>query len=221
MSAKSKFRPIFWRLLLLLLPLLVTSNVAQARDWVDVASTPFADPLLVTPPQLNTGKVLPGDAEAYVCANPNHDNSKLLSLSDAVDLALCNNPQVQSAWATIKVQAAQVGEARAAYLPTLNAGLSRLNQTTTSRQSQFEVNSEQTSDSRYATLTWRLLDFGGRDANRRSANMLLEAALASHDAALQKTLSAVIDAYFDAKRYPLRRSPNARLHPKPIHQWST
>ncbi len=51
----------------------------------------------------------------------------------------------------------------------------------------------------YASLTWRLFDFGGRDANQRSAGDLLDAALADHDAALQKTLTNVISAYFDAQ----------------------
>jgi len=170
-----------------------------ARDWKDVVTAPFVDPLLVNPPQLDRGTVLPGDSQAYVCDGGYRDSTKPLTLSDAVDLALCHNPQVQSAWATIKVQAAQVGEARAAYLPTINVGMSRLHQKIRYPESQFQVNSDQTSDAKYATLTWRLLDFGGRGANHRSANALLEAALASHDAMLQKTLANVIGLYFDAQ----------------------
>jgi len=49
-----------------------------------------------------------------------------------------------------------------------------------------------------ATLSWRIFDFGGRAANRQSANSLLIAALALHDAELQKKLAEVIQAYFDA-----------------------
>lgn len=51
----------------------------------------------------------------------------------------------------------------------------------------------------YAALTWRLLDFGGREANLNAARSLLNAASATHDAMLQKTLTAVIQAYFDAQ----------------------
>jgi outer membrane protein len=178
---------------------LSAAGAAQARDWVDWVTTPFADPLLARPPQLDSGKFLPGDASPYACDNSSHDGSKPLTLSDAVDLALCHNPQVQSAWATIKVQVAQVGESRAAYLPTLNVGTSQLSQKTQYPESTFSVNSARKSDSQFATLTWRLLDFGGRGANRRSANALLEAALASHDAVLQKTLANVIGMYFDAQ----------------------
>jgi len=54
-------------------------------------------------------------------------------------------------------------------------------------QSHSSGNSDHTSDSRYLTLTWRLLDFGTRGANRRAADASLEAALASHDAVLQKS----------------------------------
>nr|WP_284502686.1 MULTISPECIES: TolC family protein [unclassified Caballeronia] len=176
-----------------------TTSVAQARDLVDVATTPFVDPLQANPSQLDAGKTLPGDASPYVCRSGSVNIPQPLTLSDALDLALCHNPQVQSAWATIKVQAAQVGVARAAYLPTLNAGVSKLNQKTVYPEAQFQVNSARNSTSQYATLTWRLLDFGGRGANRRSANALLDAALASHDAALQKNLADVIGAYFDAQ----------------------
>ena len=47
-------------------------------------------------------------------------------------------------------------------------------------------------------LTWRILDFGGRGANRRAANNLLAAALLNQDYVTQKALSDLIQAYFDA-----------------------
>lgn len=181
--------------LLMSMGLYVACTTVQAREWENIVTTPFVDPLLTRPPLLDTGKALPGDAQIHGCAGMVYETAKPLALSDAIDLALCHNPQVQSAWAGIKVQAAQVGEAQAAYLPTLNAGVSYLNQKTQYPESQLQV----TSQSQYYTLTWRLLDFGGRGANRRSANALLEAALASHDAALQKTMANVIGLYFDAQ----------------------
>ncbi len=184
----------------LALVLAATQAAAQAQDWVELATTPLVDPLLANPPQLETGKTLPGDAKPYRCEQGDAvDFSVPLTLAAALDVALCHNPQVQSAWATIKVQAAQVGEARAAYLPTLTLGASRLHQRTTYPESSFTVNTDRKSPARYATLTWRLLDMGGRDANRRSANALLGAALASHDASLQKTMAKAIGAYFDAQ----------------------
>ena len=46
---------------------MLTTNLAHARDWVDWVTTPFVDPLLVRPPVLDIGKVLPGDTQVHVC----------------------------------------------------------------------------------------------------------------------------------------------------------
>ena len=54
-----------------------------------------------------------------------------------------------------------------------------------------------------------MLDFGGRDANRRSANALLESALASHDAVLQKTMLSVVTAYFEVQTAQAVKSAKA------------
>ena len=172
---------------------------AQARDWTDIAATPFVDPLLARPPVLDVGKVLPGDSQVHPCASAQDiDLAHALSLANVVDIALCRNPQVQSAWASIKVQAAALGEAKAAYLPTFSAGVSRTRDRTRYPDSAFTETST-VANSMYNTLSWRILDFGGRAANRQSANALLDAALASHDATLQKILSTVVAAYFDAQ----------------------
>jgi outer membrane protein len=179
------------------------ATAAHARDWVDVLSNPLVDPLLSRPPQLDLGKVLPGDQMAVQCpdggANLRQLPDQPITLALTIDIALCNSPQSRSAWASIKVQAAQVGEARAAYLPTVNLGMSQLQDKTTYPETQFVVNTDRRSETQFATLTWRLLDFGGRDANRRSANALLESALASHDAVLQKAMLGVVAAYFDVQ----------------------
>lgn len=178
---------------------LALSQGASARDWVDVPGTPFTDPLRTRPPQLDSGALLPGDTQPPSCEGVGYDAARPLSLSEVIDLALCHNPQLQATWAGIKVQAAQLGEARAAYLPTLNIGVNRLNQKTRYPEAQSQANTERTSDAQFASLTWRLLDFGGRAANHRAADAQLAAALASHDAALQRTMANVIGLYFDAQ----------------------
>jgi len=155
------------------------------------------DPLQATPPVLHGGAVLPGDDLAVSCAEPQEIPAQL-SLEAAVDLAMCSNPQVRAAWAAIKVQAGAVGEARAAYLPTLTGSLSRLSDKTWFPDGTTAA-SHSTGNTVYAALTWRLLDFGGREASLSAAKNLLAAAMASHDATLQKTLTAVIQAYFDAQ----------------------
>jgi outer membrane protein len=120
-----------------------------------------------------------------------------LTLGEAVDLALCNNPQIQVAWANIKIQAAALGEARSAYLPTLSSSVSRINDEI--RYPGTDIAPATINrNTATAALNWRIFDFGGRAANRLAAEDLLAAALASHDATLQKTLASVIESYFDA-----------------------
>lgn len=46
-----------------------------------------------------------------------------MSLAEVADYALCNNPQTRLAWANAKGQAAQVGLAESAYLPSLSASV--------------------------------------------------------------------------------------------------
>jgi outer membrane protein len=154
------------------------------------------DPLFTLPPVLEYGAQLPDGATIMCPANV--DLSQAVGLSEVLDLALCNNPQIKQAWAVIKIQAGAVGEARSAYLPTANATYSPRQQTQINYpHSLYNANSISNGKMSYANLTWRLVDFGGRAANRESSNHLLEAALASHNAAIQKAMSATIQNYFD------------------------
>jgi len=157
---------------------------------------PFADPLGTSPEVLETGATLPGERTPIACPVPK-DFSQPLILDEAVDLALCNNPQVKSSWANIKIQAGVAGEARATYLPVLTGALGRTNDQIRYSNPLYP-SSNIDRNTAQGTLTWRLLDFGGRDANRQSAEHLLSAALASHNATLQKVLTEAIGAYCDA-----------------------
>ena len=175
--------------------------LAVAMFWASPALAfdpvyPFADPLLVAPEVLETGITLPGDGAPVPCP-VQKDFSVPLALGEAVDLALCNNPQIKASWANIKIQAGAVGEARAAYLPTLTGSLGRTNDQIRYSDSRFtSSNIDRTTGQ--VSMTWRLLDFGGRAANHEASENLLTAALASHNATLQKSLTEVIQAYCDA-----------------------
>lgn len=153
------------------------------------------DPLWTKPPILTLGPTLP-DGSMITCPTQ-MDINQPLGLGEVIDLALCNNPQIKQAWATIKIQASAIGEARSAYLPTASATYSPRQQTQVNYPQSFNANSITNGKMSYANLTWRLFDFGGRAANRASANLLLESALASHDASMQKLLATIIQAYFD------------------------
>ncbi|OPY12550.1 MAG: Outer membrane efflux protein BepC precursor [Syntrophus sp. PtaB.Bin001] len=156
----------------------------------------FDDPLFSKPDVIEKGVILPGDTAPIACL-VSKDFSSPLTLSEAVDIALCNNPQIRSSWANIRVRAAAVGEARAAYLPALNGALNRTKDRIDYSDSRYP-DSDIYRTTFQGGLSWRILDFGGRGANRRAANALLAAALASHNATLQKALSDVAQAYFDA-----------------------
>lgn len=165
---------------------------AQPIDELQI----FDDPLHTTPARLDSGTTLPGDNVPVTCPM-RFDVHQALTLDEAVDLALCNNPRIQSAWAAIKLQTGTLGQARAAYLPTLQATVSRVYSQTSYPGNDLPAASN-SGTTIYGGLSWRLFDFGGRAANVGMAREYLAAALASHDATLQSTLNDVIGAYFDA-----------------------
>ena len=125
------------------------------------------------------------------------DGDTTLSLAAAVDIALCNNAAVRASWAVIREQAAAVGASKAAYYPTVSVSLSELSDQTAYPGSTVHTTSE-TEHTVYASLSWRIFDFGGRAANRRAAEATLEAAVASYDGVIQKTLGGVVNAYFQS-----------------------
>ncbi|WP_280529128.1 TolC family protein [Burkholderia perseverans] len=134
------------------------------------------------------------------------DESRPLELEDAILMAVCANPRARQAWADARAQAAALGQADAAYLPTLNAtaGVERDTLATTYGTSVFNaqpIEQTQNSSSRYAilNLSWVLFDFGKRGAARRQARALLSAENAAQDEVLQTV-------FFDATRafYALR-----------------
>ncbi|MDD5329951.1 MAG: TolC family protein [Sulfuricella sp.] len=125
-----------------------------------------------------------------------------LALVEAVERALCHDPQSRQAWANTKVQAAQVGVAKSAYLPTVAATLaiSRQNSRTTYREFPvLDSNVRPTIRSGGLKMSMVLTDFGLRGANLDQARALLDAANATHDATLQAVFVAAAQAYFDTQ----------------------
>jgi len=120
-----------------------------------------------------------------------------LTLPDVVDHALCNNPQTRESWANARYQAALAGQARSAYLPSLNLNASSSrshNQGGVSRALGGEANYNQTSAN--LSLSYLLFDFGGREAATEAARQVMLAANATQDATLQSVFLATVQAYF-------------------------
>jgi len=171
-----------------------TSSATGPMNTIEAA---WFDPLAARPLVLDHGRILPGDsAEASCSASTPADGP--LSLERAVDLALCNNPKIKDAWLGIKVQAAALGVAKASFLPTVSANLGR-EHSATGYPDVRVPSSAATGNTTYASLNWRLFDFGARAAERESANYMLVGAIQNHDAVLQKAMEDTIQAYFDAQ----------------------
>src|SRR5574343_1090256 len=114
-----------------------------------------------------------------------------LTAVDAVDLMLCNPPQTREVWASARAQAALVGVARAAWLPSLSG---------TAGRTRFEYqNNAYTRDNAAITLSWLLYDFGQRSANVENAQQLLAAAAATQDATVQSLFLAALQSYYNAQ----------------------
>jgi len=118
----------------------------------------------------------------------------LLTLDDAVELALAYNPRVASAWAAVRIQGAGLGVAESAFLPTLSAQIQIGHSDTGQKLPGGLSISEQAAAS--AALNYLLYDFGARQATRVAAQETLEAANFSLSTTLQDLFLDVARAYF-------------------------
>jgi len=166
------------------------SNLAFADDSIWYNSD---DPLktdAITPPAIPDGYL-----ESTACIASNYDN--VLSLADVAEAALCNNPQTREAYASARVQAAQVGIAKSAYLPSVNDSASgNLN---VAFPEQFSRNNPYSNLSNNIIATYLLYDFGNRDANLENARQLLQAASATQSSVVQNVLLSAIQAYYQVQ----------------------
>ncbi|WP_244486961.1 TolC family protein [Burkholderia plantarii] len=125
-----------------------------------------------------------------------------LRLDEAVERALCTSPKTRQAWIDVKLRAAQVGQGRAAFLPTVSAQWQAVHDdSVTDITGHPDLSSANRSSirSENISLSWVLYDFGGRSAALRNASELLNAAQASQEAQLQKNLSDVAHDYYGAQ----------------------
>lgn len=186
--------------------LLCAAHTAQALDWND----PFETGVLPRP-------TVTGDIAVAEPCGMGTPTTSPLTLAQVVDRTLCRNPRSREAWANARVQAAQVGVARAAYLPTLNAnaGLKRTwssgrssglggsfgdsDTDTESVRSGFGSSGGSNSYNQIsagASLSYLLYDFGARDAALENARQLFEAANATQDRVVQELFFSAIQSYY-------------------------
>jgi TolC family type I secretion outer membrane protein len=158
-------------------------------------------------PFATTRQVSPGPGRKHLAPEDpcrlNKDSGHAWTLVDVIDQALCSNPQTRQAWANARFQAAQVGIAKSAYLPTvtLNTSASRSMNAAGSNLQLTTITSVGVSQpiNRFTplvSLNYLLYNFGGREAQLESAQRTLEASNWTHDATLQTVMFAAIQAYY-------------------------
>ena len=123
---------------------------------------------------------------------------EIFTLDDVVAHALCANPQTREAWANARAQAAQVGIAESAYLPTLNATVnSSLNRNSSIlSRLQGAGNAAYSQTATGFTLSQLLYDFGGRRAALDNAGLTLKALNETRDAVMQTVFLAAVQGYY-------------------------
>jgi outer membrane protein TolC len=175
--------------ILLAAALLAASGVAAASDRdtpraPDVRWTPPADAI---PPAPTPVPGLPESAYASLA-------NRTISLYEAIDVSLRNSPFTRQSWLLTQAAAADVGAERSPWYPALEADLSAVRQ----RQSALggSVTTTSTTYTPSLSLTWLLLDIGGRSADVEEAKRKLWAADFSHNAVMNDLMLGVAQAYY-------------------------
>ncbi|MEQ1666970.1 MAG: TolC family protein [Sulfuriferula sp.] len=162
--------------------LALTAHAAEDSLKTRTASLLSNDPFA-------THSTVAADVTGYLqrdCGLPNH----AMNLLDAINTALCNNPQTRVAWANAQVAAGQLGSAQSTYLPTVN-GTANL-----SRDHSALTGLDTTNRSLGLSLNYLLFDFGTRSAQRDAALATLDAANRNQDVAVNNVYLALVQAYY-------------------------
>lgn len=122
------------------------------------------------------------------------NGKRTISLAEAVAVALSTSPVTKRSWAQARSAADEVGSRQAAFWPQVDVSVSALRQDQVSLGGAVE--SLQTTWGPAATLTWTLLDFGGRGADVEEKRQALFAAGFLHNAAVSDVVLAVQSAYY-------------------------
>lgn len=170
--------------------------VGAVVNWT-AAADPQSD--LFQPDAFRTGKSLQkrttglDDPLGRECPLP----PGALSLSAAVDFALCRNPTTRSSWASARAQAAALGYADSALLPTLSGTAAEIRTYGTHVDANgYPISIPQDTRDAALNLTWTLYDFGGTYANIKSNRLLLDAAADTVNSISQQTAQSVLQAFY-------------------------
>jgi outer membrane protein TolC len=148
-----------------------------------------------TPPVGVLPRVAPGDTSARAAVPPDlAERIRRLTLAEIVDLGLRSNPATRLAWANANTAASVYGSERGAWLPSIDGDVSAARLKTAASQGRSAV--EQSVFTPSVTLSYLLLDFGGRSGRVSGARHRLLSASFLHNAAIQDVVLQVQVAYF-------------------------
>lgn len=116
-----------------------------------------------------------------------------MTLVDVIDLALRNNPVTKAAWADARAAAAAYESEKGDFYPSINADANYSKYKTAATQGRQAV--KQSVYGGTVSLSYLLLDFGGRKATIDAARSVLLAADWTHNAAIQDVVLQVELAY--------------------------
>jgi len=144
-------------------------------------------------PDQKRAEALPDEKQPGLPQGLAPDRDKL-TLAQLLDTALDINPNTQAAWERARAAAAEWGVARGSYYPTVSAsvGGSGGKMPLVSPMAGFEGMYGDVGIS----LSYLLLDFGGREATAESARQALIAANWNHNQAIQDLVRDVPQAYY-------------------------
>jgi outer membrane protein len=125
-----------------------------------------------------------------------------LTIADAVDIALQNNPATRAAWADARAAAADYGSSRGAWYPTVNLDGTLTRSKNVSSQGRSGSDGSQSSVpvtdyNATASLSYLLFDFGRRSALVEESRQALLAADWTQNAVIQNTVLQVEMAFFN------------------------
>ena len=183
----------------------VRTRVGQAVVWLLLgcgacAGTPSVAGVAGIPPAANAVWTPPPtegrarDTASLVVPPDVEKRLSRLTLAEVVDIGLRNNPATRQSWANARAAAAAYGSERGAYYPTVDGDVTATRLKTVASQGRSAVTQSVLSPS--VSLSYLLLDFGGRSGNIGAARNALLAADFTHNATLQDVVLQIQTAYF-------------------------
>lgn len=196
MSARhSPFTPLAKSLILIMAAASLAGCVTTAAIEERVAPSP-KEPWM--PPRSASPAAAPATA-AQPPAAPQfpaelESSRRSLALAQLVDIGLGNNPQTRLAWSAARSASAAYSEARSSYLPKADITVNTARQKSAFAGGRFIV--DQATLTPTASLSYLLLDFGGRKAVSEAAFQVLQAANWMQNAVIQNVILQVEKAYY-------------------------